>query len=100
MKVAGRDVRHSRKCKEYRKIARKRWNINTLIAIISVIRPGAANEGKKSAFTRRYQGLEPITYPNPQPNNRVSSIKIKSFAWFLVVRPASSLRMGASALPP
>ena len=36
-------------------------DIDTLIAIVSVIRPGAANEGKKLAFTRRYQGLEPIT---------------------------------------
>lgn len=40
-------------------------DIDTLIAIVSVIRPGAANEGKKLAFTRRYQGLEPITYPDP-----------------------------------
>ena len=40
-------------------------DIDTLIAIVSVIRPGAANEGKKLAFTRRYQGLEPVTYPDP-----------------------------------
>ena len=40
-------------------------DIDALIAIVSVIRPGAANEGKKLAFTRRYQGLEPITYPHP-----------------------------------
>ena len=40
-------------------------DIDTLIAIVSVIRPGAANEGKKLAFTRRYQGLELITYPHP-----------------------------------
>jgi DNA-directed DNA polymerase III PolC len=40
-------------------------DIDTLIAIVSVIRPGAANEGKKLAFTRRYQRLEPITYPHP-----------------------------------
>ena len=40
-------------------------DIDTLIAIVSVIRPGAANEGKNLAFTRRYQGLEPITYPHP-----------------------------------
>jgi DNA-directed DNA polymerase III PolC len=40
-------------------------DIDKLIAIVSVIRPGAANEGKKLAFTRRYQGLEPITYPHP-----------------------------------
>jgi error-prone DNA polymerase len=39
--------------------------IDGLIAIVSVIRPGAANEGKKLGFTRRYQGLEPITYPHP-----------------------------------
>jgi len=39
--------------------------IDGLIAIVSVIRPGAANEGKKVAFTRRYQGMEPITYPHP-----------------------------------
>ena len=40
-------------------------DIDTLIAIVSVIRPGAAIEGKKLAFTRRYQGLEPVTYPHP-----------------------------------
>ena len=39
--------------------------IDGLIAIVSVIRPGAANEGKKLGFTRRYQGLEPVTYPHP-----------------------------------
>jgi hypothetical protein len=39
--------------------------IDGLIAIVSVIRPGAANEGKKLAFTRRYQGLEPVAYPHP-----------------------------------
>lgn len=39
--------------------------IDGLIAIVSVIRPGAANEGKKQAFTRRYQGLEPVSYPHP-----------------------------------
>ncbi|MBI3191482.1 MAG: DNA polymerase III subunit alpha, partial [Pedosphaera parvula] len=40
-------------------------DIDGLIAIVSVIRPGAANEGKKQSFARRYQGLEPITYPHP-----------------------------------
>jgi error-prone DNA polymerase len=39
--------------------------IDGLIAIVSVIRPGAANEGKKLAFTRRYQGMEPVAYPHP-----------------------------------
>ena len=38
--------------------------IDGLIAIVSVIRPGAANESKKLRFTRRYQKLEPITYPH------------------------------------
>ena len=39
--------------------------IDGLIAIVSVIRPGAANEQKKMKFTRRYQGLEPPEYPDP-----------------------------------
>ncbi len=39
--------------------------IDGIVAIVSVIRPGAANEGKKQAFTRRYQGLEPVAYPHP-----------------------------------
>jgi len=39
--------------------------IDGLVAIVSVIRPGAANEGKKLSFTRRYQGFEPVTYPHP-----------------------------------
>ena len=40
-------------------------DIDTLIAIVSVIRPGAANESKKMEFARRYQGLSPIRYPHP-----------------------------------
>jgi DNA-directed DNA polymerase III PolC len=40
-------------------------DVDTLIAIVSVIRPGAANENKKLEFTRRYQGLAPVTYPHP-----------------------------------
>jgi DNA-directed DNA polymerase III PolC len=39
--------------------------IDGLVAIVSVIRPGAANEGKKTAFTRRYQGMEATVYPHP-----------------------------------
>ena len=39
--------------------------IDGLVAIVSVIRPGAANEGKKLSFTRRYQGMEPVAYPHP-----------------------------------
>ncbi|HWH69867.1 MAG TPA: hypothetical protein VNT26_10800, partial [Candidatus Sulfotelmatobacter sp.] len=40
-------------------------DIDTLIAIVSVIRPGAANESKKMEFARRYQGLSPARYPHP-----------------------------------
>jgi DNA-directed DNA polymerase III PolC len=40
-------------------------DINCLTAIESVIRPGAANEGRKGMFARRHQGLEPITYVHP-----------------------------------
>jgi DNA-directed DNA polymerase III PolC len=47
--------------------------IDGLIAIVSVIRPGAANEGKKLAFTRRYQGLEPVAYPHPSLENCLRS---------------------------
>ncbi len=39
--------------------------IDGVIGIVAVIRPGAANENKKRSFTRRYQGLEPVTYPHP-----------------------------------
>jgi DNA-directed DNA polymerase III PolC len=39
--------------------------IDGLVAIVSVIRPGAANESKKLSFTRRYQGMETTTYPHP-----------------------------------
>ncbi len=39
--------------------------IDGLIAIVSVIRPGAANEQKKLKFTRRYQRMEPPEYPHP-----------------------------------
>ncbi|MCS7089563.1 MAG: DNA polymerase IV [Verrucomicrobiota bacterium] len=40
-------------------------DIEGLIALVSVIRPGAANEQNKLRFTRRYQGMEPVTYPHP-----------------------------------
>ncbi|HSU55605.1 MAG TPA: hypothetical protein VLT36_16235, partial [Candidatus Dormibacteraeota bacterium] len=40
-------------------------DIDTLIAIVSVIRPGAANESKKMEFARRYQGLSQPYYPHP-----------------------------------
>ncbi|MBP7949388.1 MAG: DNA polymerase III subunit alpha [Verrucomicrobiales bacterium] len=37
-------------------------DIDVLIAIVSVIRPGAANNLKKRQFSRRAQGLEPAEY--------------------------------------
>ena len=40
-------------------------DIDCLIAIVSVIRPGAANGSKKTAFARRAQGLEPVDYTHP-----------------------------------
>ncbi|MEY5063123.1 MAG: hypothetical protein RLZZ112_1087, partial [Verrucomicrobiota bacterium] len=40
-------------------------DIDCLIAIVSVIRPGAANELKKDEFARRYQGLAPIPCVHP-----------------------------------
>ena len=40
-------------------------DIDTLTAVESIIRPGAANEGKKLAFARRKQGLEPVGFAHP-----------------------------------
>ncbi len=40
-------------------------DIECLTAIESVIRPGAANEGRKAMFARRHQGLEEVTYAHP-----------------------------------
>lgn len=40
-------------------------DMDCLCAIVSVIRPGAADESKKLAFTRRHQGLEAPQYPHP-----------------------------------
>ncbi|MEO6183470.1 MAG: DNA polymerase III subunit alpha, partial [Verrucomicrobiota bacterium] len=40
-------------------------DIDTLIGIVSVIRPGAANQNSKAEFTRRYQRLAPVVYPHP-----------------------------------
>jgi DNA polymerase III alpha subunit/nucleotidyltransferase/DNA polymerase involved in DNA repair len=37
-------------------------DIDRLVAIVSVIRPGAANGLKKAQFARRAQGLEPVEY--------------------------------------
>ncbi|MBI4908702.1 MAG: DNA polymerase III subunit alpha [Acidobacteria bacterium] len=40
-------------------------DIDCLTAVESIIRPGAANEGKKRAFARRHQKLEPVTFVHP-----------------------------------
>ncbi len=40
-------------------------DIDCLTALESVIRPGAANEGRKRSYARRLQGLEPVTYAHP-----------------------------------
>jgi DNA polymerase III, alpha subunit len=39
--------------------------IDQLIAIVSVIRPGAANSLRKEQFARRARGEEPVTYIHP-----------------------------------
>ena len=40
-------------------------DIDCLTAVVAVIRPGAANQGKKEAFARRHQGLETPSYAHP-----------------------------------
>ena len=40
-------------------------SIDQLIAIVSVIRPGAANNLRKEQFARRARGLEPVRYAHP-----------------------------------
>ncbi|NDV61223.1 DNA polymerase III subunit alpha [Puniceicoccales bacterium CK1056] len=40
-------------------------DIDCLVATVSVIRPGAANEDKKSKFARRYLGMEEPVYAHP-----------------------------------
>ncbi|HVP12317.1 MAG TPA: hypothetical protein VMV94_14155, partial [Phycisphaerae bacterium] len=40
-------------------------DIDCLTAVVAIIRPGAANQGKKEAFARRYQGFEPPSYTHP-----------------------------------
>lgn len=40
-------------------------NVDDLIAIVSVIRPGAANSQKKQLFARRARGVEPPAYAHP-----------------------------------
>ena len=40
-------------------------DIDLLVAVVSVIRPGAANGAKKTQFARRAQGMEPVEYAHP-----------------------------------
>ncbi|MFH0981250.1 MAG: DNA polymerase III subunit alpha [Planctomycetota bacterium] len=40
-------------------------DIDGLTAIVAIIRPGAANQGKKDVFARRCQGFEPPSYAHP-----------------------------------
>ena len=40
-------------------------DIDCLVGVVSVIRPGAANEDKKTLFARRYLGLEEPSYVHP-----------------------------------
>jgi DNA polymerase III alpha subunit len=40
-------------------------DVDVLIAIVSVIRPGAANTGRKADFALRAQGLQEIDYTHP-----------------------------------
>jgi len=40
-------------------------DVDCLVATVSVIRPGAANEDKKTKFARRYLGLEAPVYIHP-----------------------------------
>jgi len=53
--------------------------IDGLIAIVSVIRPGAANAQKKEKFTRRYQQMEPVTYPHLSLEQCLKSTYVWSF---------------------
>jgi DNA-directed DNA polymerase III PolC len=40
-------------------------DIDCLTTIVAIIRPGAANQGKKDSFARRYQGFELPEYVHP-----------------------------------
>jgi DNA-directed DNA polymerase III PolC len=40
-------------------------DIDCLTSVVAIIRPGAANQGKKEAFARRHQGLEPPGVVHP-----------------------------------
>jgi DNA-directed DNA polymerase III PolC len=40
-------------------------DIDCLTSVVAIIRPGAANQGKKEAFARRHQGFESPQYVHP-----------------------------------
>jgi len=40
-------------------------DIDCLTAVVAIIRPGAANQGRKEAFARRHQGMEPSSFVHP-----------------------------------
>ncbi len=48
-------------------------DIDVLIAIVSVIRPGAANTGRKTDFALRAQGLQEVDYTHPSLSNVLKS---------------------------
>lgn len=48
-------------------------NVDDLIAIVSVIRPGAANNLKKEQFALRAQGLKSVEYAHPSLENALRS---------------------------
>ena len=48
-------------------------DVDVLIAIVSVIRPGAANTGRKTDFALRAQGLQEIDYTHPSLSNVLKS---------------------------
>ncbi len=40
-------------------------DIDCLTTVVAIIRPGAANQGRKDTFARRYLGLEPPSFADP-----------------------------------
>jgi DNA-directed DNA polymerase III PolC len=48
-------------------------DVDVLIAIVSVIRPGAANTGRKTDFALRAQGLQEIDYTHPSLSSVLKS---------------------------
>jgi DNA polymerase III alpha subunit len=48
-------------------------NVDDLIAIVSVIRPGAPTTSRKSSFALRAQGFEPVDYVHPSLERALQS---------------------------